>query len=117
VALEVVLRNLLGNAVKHHHQPEGGHVWVSAQEKGDWIEFAVTDDGPGIDPQFHERIFGVFQTLKPRDEVDGSGIGLALVKRLVEMRGGTIVVESSAGHGATFRFTWPKFISSQISNL
>jgi PAS domain S-box-containing protein len=112
VALEIVLRNLIGNAFKHHHQPEGGHVWVAAQEQGDWIEFAVTDNGPGIDPQFHERIFGMFQTLRPRDEVEGSGIGLALVKRLVERRGGTIVVESSAGHGATFRFTWPKFISS-----
>ncbi len=117
VALEIVLRNLIGNAFKHHQQPEEGHVWVAAQEQGEWVEFLVGDDGPGIAEQFHERIFNVFQTLKPRDEVEGSGIGLALVKRLVEMRGGTIAVESSAGHGTTFHFTWPKFISSQSSNL
>ncbi len=112
VALEIVLANLIGNAFKHHHQPEEGHVWVAAQEQGEWVEFQVSDDGPAIDEQFHQRIFNVFQTLKPRDEVEGSGMGLALVKRLVQMRGGTIAVESSIGHGATFRFTWPKFISS-----
>jgi PAS domain S-box-containing protein len=108
VALEVVLRNLLNNTFKHHHSPQAGHVWVSAREEGEWIEFCVTDDGPGIDPQFHQRIFGIFQTLRPRDEVEGSGIGLALVKRLVEMRGGVIQIESALGEGATFRFTWPK---------
>jgi signal transduction histidine kinase len=111
VALDMVLHNLIGNAFKHHHQPDNGHVWVAAREQGDWVEFTVTDDGPGIDPQFHERIFGVFQTLKPRDEVEGSGMGLALVRRLVEMRGGTIWVESAPNEGATFRFTWPKTIT------
>jgi signal transduction histidine kinase len=99
---------LLNNTFKHHHSPQAGHVWVSAREEGEWIEFCVTDDGPGIDPQFHQRIFGIFQTLRPRDEVEGSGIGLALVKRLVEMRGGVIQIESALGEGATFRFTWPK---------
>ncbi len=115
VALEIVLRNLIDNAFKHHHQPAQGHVWVAAQEQGEWVAFAVTDDGPGIDEQFHERIFSLFHTLRPRDEVEGSGIGLALVKRLVEMRGGTIAVESAAGHGATFRFTWPKSTAPQLS--
>jgi signal transduction histidine kinase len=85
-------------------------VWIEAHEEAEWVEFVVTDDGPGIDPQFHKRIFGVFQTLKPRDEVEGSGMGLALVKRIVEMRGGTIQVQSASGQGATFRFTWPKVI-------
>jgi signal transduction histidine kinase len=111
IALDMVLRNLIGNAFKHHHRPDQGHVWVAAHELGDWIEFVVTDDGPGVEPQFHERIFGIFQTLKPRDEVEGSGMGLALVKRLIDMRGGTIQIESSPGHGTTFRFTWPKVIT------
>lgn len=108
VALEIVLRNLLNNTFKHHPQPQEGHAWVTAREDADWVEFCVTDDGPGIDPQFHQRIFGIFQTLRPRDEVEGSGIGLSLVKRLVEMRGGVIRVESALGEGATFCFTWPK---------
>jgi signal transduction histidine kinase len=70
-------------------------------------EFAITDNGPGIDPKFHQRIFEVFQTLQPRDLVEGSGIGLALVKKLVESRGGTVTVVSNPGEGSTFAFTWP----------
>jgi signal transduction histidine kinase len=108
VPLETVLRHLLGNAVKHHHHPEGGEASVAAREMGEWIEFCVADDGPGIDVAHQGRIFGVFQTLRPRDEVEGSGMGLATAKRLVEGRGGRIWVESNLGQGSTFRFTWPK---------
>lgn len=75
------------------------------------IELAVTDDGPGIAPQFHSRIFDLFQTLKPRDQVEGSGMGLAIVKKIVESHGGQIAVESTPGEGATFRFTWPKALA------
>lgn len=107
VPLEVVLRNLIDNACKHHHQPQQGEVHISAQPLGKFIEFAIRDNGPGIEPQFHERIFGVFQTLHPRDQVEGSGIGLALVKKTVEHRGGTVRVASTVGVGTTFWFTWP----------
>lgn len=107
VSLELVLRNLIGNALKHH-QGDVGQIEITAVEQDEWVEFAVHDDGPGIAPQYHERIFEMFQTLRPRDEVEGSGMGLALVKKLVESYGGTITVESAAGHGATFRFTWPR---------
>jgi len=107
VPLELVLRNLIDNAIKHHHRIEG-EVWVAARDLGGWIEFSVTDNGPGIDEQFSARIFQMFQTLKPRDQVEGSGMGLAIVKKVVESRGGTLHVESTPGHGATFRFTWPK---------
>jgi signal transduction histidine kinase len=69
--------------------------------------FAVSDDGPGIAPEYHERIFGIFQTLQPRDHVEGTGIGLSLVKKIVESRGGRVWVESAEGAGATFRFHWP----------
>jgi PAS domain S-box-containing protein len=106
--LEVVLRNLIGNTCKHHPQPAAGVARISAQEQGDFIEFCVSDNGPGIDPRFHERIFGVFQTLQPRDQVEGSGMGLALVKKSVEHRGGQVRVASTPGQGATFWFTWPK---------
>jgi signal transduction histidine kinase len=105
--LELVFKNLIGNALKHHHQAEG-QIQVSACEGDDFIEFSVTDDGPGIDPVFHDRIFQVFQVLQPRDQVEGSGMGLPIVKRAVESQGGTIMVVSVEGQGATFKFTWPR---------
>ncbi|MCX6046612.1 MAG: PAS domain S-box protein [Chloroflexi bacterium] len=105
--LETVLRNLIGNALKHHHNPAASHVQISAQLKGAWATFTVRDDGPGIDPAFHERIFQLFQTLRPRDQVEGSGMGLAIVKKTVESLGGTVQIESQVGQGTLFRFTWP----------
>lgn len=108
--LEIVLRNLIGNAIKHHHQPACGKVQISSQERGEFVEFCVRDNGPGIDPQYHERIFGVFQTLQPRDHVEGSGMGLALVKKTVEYRGGAVWVESTGGDGTAFYFTWPSVL-------
>jgi signal transduction histidine kinase len=104
--LETVLRNLVNNAIKHHDKPQG-EVRISAKVKDSLVEFAVADDGPGIDPAFHDRIFQMFQTLRPRDQVEGSGIGLAVVEKIVESVGGTVSVESTPGEGATFRFIWP----------
>ncbi len=111
--LETVLRNLISNALKHHHNPETGRVHVSAQLEGDWATFTVSDDGPGIDPVFHDRIFQLFQTLRPRDHVEGSGMGLAIVKKTVESLGGMVQVESQVGHGTLFRFTWPDSSAGQ----
>jgi len=106
VSLEQVFRNLIGNAVKHHDRDEG-RITVSASNNGEWCEFSVSDDGPGIPPEFHERVFTMFQTLKSRDEVEGSGMGLALVKKEVELHSGTILIDSDAGtRGTSFRFTW-----------
>jgi signal transduction histidine kinase len=105
--LHQVLRNLIGNAVKHHDRPDG-RVEVSSMDHGNRIEFIVHDDGPGIAQDYHDQIFRMFTTLKPRDAVEGSGMGLALVKKIVEGRGGTIQLESAEGRGATFRFTWPR---------
>lgn len=104
--LETVLRNLVNNAIKHHDKPTG-NVRIWATRVDEMVEFAVEDDGPGIDPAFHDRIFQMFQTLRPRDQVEGSGIGLAVVDKIVSSAGGKIRVESMPGHGATFRFTWP----------
>ncbi len=111
VQLEQVLMNLVGNAVKHTlaDRPAGpGRVAVCCRDAGERWEFAVADDGPGIAPRFHERVFTIFQTLRPRDEVEGAGVGLALVKKIVERRGGAVWIDSAEGRGATFRFTWPK---------
>ena len=101
-----VFQNLLSNAIKHHDKPSGT-IHVGARVYGQWVEFSVTDDGPGIAPNFQERIWVIFQTLEARDKVENTGVGLALVKKIVEGQGGTVSVESEAGQGATFKFTWP----------
>ena len=106
--LQQVFLNLVGNALKHASRADP-KVKISWREQGsDWLEFAVADNGPGIDPQYHGKIFVIFQTLAPRDKVEGAGVGLALVKKIVESEGGSVGVESRAGEGATFLFTWPR---------
>ncbi len=112
VPLQQVLMNLIGNAIKYGSTPESGTVRVSSQDAGPFVEFRVSDHGPGIAPEHHDRIFGIFQTLSARDKVEGTGIGLAIVKKLVERYGGTIRVESDVGRGATFVFTWPRELSN-----
>jgi signal transduction histidine kinase len=108
VPLELMFRNLINNAVKHHDMANG-KVEVYARDIGSQIEFRITDDGPGIAPEFHERIFEMFQTLKPRDHTEGSGMGLAIVKKAVEHFGGRIWVESEPPkRGATFVVIWKK---------
>lgn len=109
--LRTVLQNLVNNAVKHHDR-KTGLIEISVHERGDFYEFQVDDDGPGIPPEHHERIWGMFQTLQPRDKVEGSGIGLALIKRLVQHYGGVVGVQNRTPRGARFSFTWPKTISS-----
>jgi PAS domain S-box-containing protein len=107
--LQQVFMNLITNAVKYAATARPDvRVVVSCRDANGVPEFAVSDNGPGIDAAFHEKIWGIFQTLQPRDEVEGTGIGLALVKKIVESRGGRVWVESSVGQGATFRFTWPE---------
>ena len=105
--LQQVFMNLLGNAIKYHDKP-AGRIVVTCRDAGELYEFAVTDDGPGIEPQYHEKIFVIFQTLQPRDKVEGTGVGLSLVKKIVEGEGGTVTLESEPGKGSTFRFTWPR---------
>ncbi|NJK31383.1 MAG: hypothetical protein HC927_02605 [Deltaproteobacteria bacterium] len=107
VGLRLVLTNLISNAVKHRDEAST-RIEVSCVDAGTWYEFRVSDDGPGIAPRYHERVFEMFQTLKPRDEVEGSGIGLALVKKQVLANGGSVRLVSGEGRGATFHFTWPK---------
>lgn len=109
--LEQVVRNLINNAVKHHDR-EQGTVAVTCRDAGRFFEFAVSDNGPGIAAEFHEQIFKMFETLKPRDEVEGSGMGLSVIKKIVETYGGHVTVESGDDRGTTFRFTWPKEISA-----
>ncbi len=108
LSLKRVFMNLIGNAIKHHDRTNGC-ITISAQDAKNtaFFNFIVADDGPGIPSKFHDKIFQMFQTLKPRDSVEGSGIGLSLVKKLVKQAGGTITLESK-DRGSTFSFTWPK---------
>lgn len=102
--LQQVLMNLVGNGLKY-----GGaepRVHVSARQEDDGWTFTVRDNGPGIAPEYHERIFAIFQTLQARDTVESTGIGLSIVKKMVESRGGRVWVESAPGQGAAFHFTW-----------
>ena len=101
------MQNLISNALKHG-ATESPRVVVRAKELPDAWELSVADNGPGIDPRYQDRIWTIFQTLKTRDEVEGTGVGLSLVKKIVESRGGSVRVDSTLGRGATFRFTWPK---------
>ncbi len=105
--LEQVFSNLISNAIKYHPQRRG-KITISVEEGDKFYQFAVSDDGLGIEPQYHERIFTIFQTLQARDTIESTGIGLSIVKKIVEGQGGKIWVESQLGEGATFYFTWRK---------
>jgi PAS domain S-box-containing protein len=108
IPLQQVLMNLVGNAIKHSPRP-GARVVVSAAPVADgFVQFDVRDNGPGIPAQYHDRIWEIFQTLAPRDKVEGTGIGLSVVRKLVDARGGRAWVDSADGQGATFHFTWPE---------
>ena len=104
--LQQILMNLISNAIKHHDKA-AGRIEVAAADLGSHHAFAVRDDGPGIPAQFHEKIFKMFQTLRPRDQVEGSGMGLAIVRKQVELSGGSLSLESAEGKGSTFHFTLP----------
>lgn len=110
--LQQVFLNLIGNALKHSRRPDT-KVTVNVCDNGDAYEFSVADNGPGIPPQFHTKIWEIFQTLQPRDKVEGAGIGLALVKKHVDTRGGKVWLESVESRGATFRFLWPKQLQQE----
>jgi len=105
--IELIFRNLISNAIKHRSSDDGW-VEIRSSELGDMYRFVVADNGPGIAPVFHERVFALFQTLRPRDEVEGSGMGLSIIRRVLETYGGRINVVSDGVQGTEFVFTWPK---------
>jgi signal transduction histidine kinase len=105
--IQQVLQNLLSNSIKYMDKP-AGQVRVDCVDEEDALVFSVSDNGPGIEQRHFERIFQLFQTLAPRDQVESTGVGLALVKKIVEMYGGRVWVESEVGTGSTFFFTLPR---------
>jgi signal transduction histidine kinase len=106
VELQQILLNLIGNALKHNQEREI-RIEVGAHRDGRLWRFFVSDNGVGIAPEFADKIWGLFQTLERRDKVESTGIGLSVVRKIVERHGGTASVESELGRGATFWFTWP----------
>ena len=104
--ITTVLLNLINNAIKHHDKP-AGTVRVDAVPVPGGLEFLVEDDGPGIPVQYRAKVFELFQTLKPRDQVDGSGMGLAMVQKYVDYAGGRVTLQEAPGGGAAFRVFWP----------
>lgn len=114
VALHQAFKSLVENALKHARRPDvvvtievsGPH--EAGEDAPPMYRFTVSDNGPGIEPAMHERLWGLFQVLQPRDEVEGSGVGLSVLKKLVEVRGGQVGLESRPGEGARFWFTWPR---------
>jgi PAS domain S-box-containing protein len=106
--LAQLFQNLIDNAIKYRKPDEPPRIHIGAEEKENAWEFRISDNGIGFDPQFAERIFQIFQRLHVIGEYSGTGIGLAICKRIVERHGGRIWVESEPGRGSTFYFTLPK---------
>lgn len=102
-----VFQNLLSNAIKFMDKPEGQVRIGCVEEDGFW-KFSVADNGPGIEEKYFEKIFQMFQTLAPRDDVESTGVGLTVAKKIVELYGGKIWLQSKVGQGSTFLFTLPK---------
>lgn len=105
--LEQVFSNLISNAVKYNNAPEP-EIEIVSEELSDRYRFTVRDNGVGIEERYFDKIFVIFQTLKERDAFESTGVGLAIVKKIVEDNKGTISVESEIGIGTSFVFTWPK---------
>ncbi len=106
--LQQVFYNLLNNAVKHNNKKDGGTASVDCEDTQDKFIFTISDNGPGISPNEQEKLFEIFQDIKARDTHDSGGMGLALVKKILNAHGCDITVESFPGRGSIFRFTWPK---------
>ncbi|MEM9246582.1 MAG: PAS domain S-box protein, partial [Cyanobacteria bacterium P01_F01_bin.153] len=107
LSLQQVFANLIGNAIKYCDRNDGKLI-ILVEERDKDYAFSLEDNGPGIDSHHHEKIFTIFQTLNSRDKVESTGVGLAIVKKILELEGGTISVASELGQGTTFTFTWPK---------
>jgi PAS domain S-box-containing protein len=116
VLLRQVFANLISNAIKHNDRPDG-YIKISVEDRGEAYEFAVADNGPGISPEYHNKIFAIFQTLEARDTKESTGIGLSIVKKILETEGGSVWVESMEGQGTVFYFTWlKKALVKEVSN-
>ncbi|WP_231735796.1 CHASE domain-containing protein [Vibrio sp. MEBiC08052] len=104
--LEQIIRNLIGNAMKHHDQ-KTGNIAIKVSQSPQYLHFEVEDDGPGIPAEHQEKVFDIFHTLKPRDQVEGSGMGLSIIKKILERYHCSYQIQSDGKRGLTFSFSWP----------
>jgi light-regulated signal transduction histidine kinase (bacteriophytochrome) len=107
VSLFLVLQHLICNAVKHHHK-KYGVIRIGCIANSDGYQLSISDDGPGIAAEFHNKIFLPFKALKSKDEMESNGLGLAMIKKALSRYGGNITVKSNVGTGTEFIVTWPK---------
>jgi hypothetical protein len=114
--LSQVLQNCIGNAIKHHDRATG-IVDVDVADGGGHWKFSVTDDGPGIPEDYRESVFDMFSTLRSRDQVEGSGMGLALVRKIVRRMGGACGIAARAGRGTCIWFEWPKVATAGVNEI
>jgi light-regulated signal transduction histidine kinase (bacteriophytochrome) len=112
VEMTQLFQNLIANAIKFRHKEQAPVVDIRAFEKENHYLFTFTDNGIGIEKQYHEKVFKIFERLHPRTQYDGSGIGLATCKKIVQNNGGDIWLESIDGNGTTFFITLPKILSN-----
>jgi light-regulated signal transduction histidine kinase (bacteriophytochrome) len=110
IKVEQVFSNFISNAIKYNNNPNPT-LNIGYTEEADQHVFYVADNGPGIDPEYHEKVFVIFQTLQARDKVESTGVGLAIVKKIIEDAGGKVWLESEVGQGSTFYFSLPKMVA------
>jgi light-regulated signal transduction histidine kinase (bacteriophytochrome) len=113
ITLTQILQNFISNGIKYNDKPEV-ELTIGWMERESEYEFFVGDNGPGISPEYHEKIFVIFQTLQARDVVESTGVGLAIVKKIIDEKGGSIRIETVMNEGTTFFFTWPK---NELKNI
>ena len=105
--LNQVMINLISNAIKYSSKKENAKIEIKSEVKDDAVTFSVIDNGSGFDMRYYDKLFGVFQRLHNSEEFEGTGVGLALVKRIIKKHKGKIWAEAAVGKGATFYFTLP----------
>ncbi len=110
--LRQVFQNLISNSLKYHQKGRDVEINIRAEETATHWKFAISDNGIGIEPEYHERVFVIFQRLHNREEYSGTGIGLAIVKKIIESLSGEINIQSTHGEGTTFEFSIGKLNAS-----
>ncbi|MEO6686707.1 MAG: ATP-binding protein, partial [Dyadobacter sp.] len=116
ITLGQILQNLISNGIKYNDKEEI-KITIGWKDGEEGIEFFVRDNGPGISPEFHEKIFVIFQTLQSRDEVESTGVGLAIVKKIMDEKGVKIRIESTMKESTAFFFTWPVNEIAEIEKI
>ncbi|MCF2446266.1 PAS domain S-box protein [Dyadobacter sp. CY345] len=113
ITLIQILQNLISNGIKYNDKPDI-EITIGWKNNNHELEFFVRDNGPGISPEFHDKIFVIFQTLQSRDEFESTGVGLAIVKKILDEKHARIWIESTMGIGTTFHFTWPALEKNEV---